>query len=265
MDWQIRIPYSGGPNMFSVTESMLRYALRANDAVSSFSLLREVCHIAARKRAIAEGRSAVFVWVPKNAGTSLFTNLYEHAGFKKFKTMRSVTRFNNSGPTCFGHMKISSLMELGLVDDKFLSESFKFGICRNPYSRTVSLYKYYQLIKRFPVEFSFKSFVKALAEDGVTPIGLYNSSSMSLANPQTHWLLDIPLDYIGRFEEIENVMSQIYDELRVKNSSNSLPHYRNSGTEDFRTFYDKRSIDIVNDVFELDFQNFGYQQVINGF
>jgi hypothetical protein len=251
--------------MFRVTETILQYTLRANDAASSFNLLREIRHNAARKRAFGKGNSAVFVWVPKNAGTSLFTNLYEHAGFKRFKTMKSVARFNNSGPTCFGHMKISSLIELGVVDDKFLSESFKFGICRNPYSRTVSLYKYYQHIKRFPVEFSFKSFVKALAEDGVTPIGLYNSSSMSLANPQTQWLLDIPLDYIGRFEEIENVMSQIYDELKVKNSNNALPHYRNSAVEDFRTFYDKRSIDIVNDVFELDFEHFGYQQVINGF
>ena len=265
MDWQAQQRYLRGSEMFRGTETILKYMLKANDAVSSFSYSREMRHIAARKQAVSDGRSAVFIWVPKNAGTSLFNNLYEHAGFKKYKTMQAAARFNNSGPVCFGHMKISGLVARGLVDDYFLSGSFKFGICRNPYSRAVSLYKYYQSIKRFPVEFSFNSFLRSISDDGVTPIGLYNSSSMSLANPQTSWLLDIPADYIGRFEELEVAMTKIYGTLNIDNVDENLAHFRNSGVKDFRKFYDRSSIDIVNKFYELDFQSFGYEQVTNAF
>jgi len=251
--------------MFRGTETILKYLLRANEVASSISYSREMRHMVARKQAFSDGRSAVFIWVPKNAGTSLFNSLYEHAGFKKYKNMKAAAKFNNSGPICFGHMKISGLVALGLVDDSFLSGSFKFGICRNPYSRAVSLYKYYQSIKRFPVEFSFNSFLRSISDDGVNPVGLYNCSSMSLANPQTSWLLDIPTDYIGRFEELEVVMPKIYRNLNINNVVENLPHFRNSGVEDFRKFYDRGSIDIVNKFYESDFQSFGYEQVTNAF
>src|SRR5690606_1111785 len=91
--------------------------------------------------------------------------------------------------------------------------SYKFAFCRNPYERAVSLYEYLKFKGVLDARISFKSFCRQLDTDGCQPAGLYNNKGLSQCNPQCHWLRDVELDFLGRFERLEEDVKQLCDEL----------------------------------------------------
>ncbi|MBD3328477.1 hypothetical protein GF340_04195 [Candidatus Peregrinibacteria bacterium] len=97
---------------------------------------------------------AIFVWIPKAAGTSLYTVLKEH-GCRKLKTPKKFKHFNNSGFVTFGHVDINYLLDNKIIESNYLEDAFKFCFVRNPWDRLVSLYFYLKCDNRI----SFEEFV----------------------------------------------------------------------------------------------------------
>ena len=200
-------------------------------------------------------RNAVFLWIPKNAGSSL----YRLVGGSRLLDIHAVRyRFAGKGMVTFGHMDYAMLVDRGFVSRRFDGSAFKFAFCRNPYDRAVSLFSYLQTGPHVSVNDSFLDFCRRLKHPGCEPIGLYNSRGLSQCNPQVRWIERIKIDFIGRFELLEEGALRLQDNLGLKSSR--LPHLNKSQSlqVEYKAQFCEESKHIVEDVYREDFEHFGY-------
>ncbi len=133
------------------------------------------------------------------------------------------------------------------------NDYFKFTFVRNPWARAFSWYKnvmrddiYQQNLGVHP-KISFKEFLKQHAGKG-------------MLMPQTYWLKnlkgEIDLDFIGRFESLEDDFKEIQKVLNVPDIS--LPHRIKGSTDDYRDYYDDESIKIISEIYREEISLFDY-------
>ena len=198
--------------------------------------------------------NAVFIWIPKTAGTSVFSLL----NAPKLKSLHLARfRFPNRGIVTFGHMDYAELVHRGTVSKKFDRSAFKFAFSRNPYDRAVSLFYY---VKRYHVleeTETFLSFCRRLAAGECDDIGLYNVRGMSQCNPQTRWLRDVDLDLLGRMDRLEQDSRRIAERLGI--AYQSTPHLNPTDHGDYRSYYCEESRQIVEDFYGEDFRQLEYE------
>jgi len=81
-----------------------------------------------------------------------------------------------------------------------------------------------------------------------------------MLRPQLYWITDyegnIPLDYIGKFENLHQDFIEVCRRLNFKNTK--LPHKLKGSHKDYRRFYDDRAVDIINQVYRKEIELFGY-------
>lgn len=205
---------------------------------------------------------AVFIWIPKSAGTSLFDSLSK-LGCVKCKSIRSLKRaFPQRGLVTFGHMDYVALLETGLVSADFDQRSKKFAIVRNPYERAVSLYfyirdrhKHFEHWRKIP---SFEEFLEIIAAGFYDRIGLYNVKGLSQANPQIEWTRGINLDYIGRVEDMVESTAAIGKLIdRHLPEPEWLNRGRTSASGDLLT---KHARYLIDSIYDEDFEQFAYKK-----
>jgi len=195
--------------------------------------------------------NAVFIWIPKTAGTSVWRAL----GASKLNSPQLATyRFANRGTVTFGHMDYSRLVSEGIVSSDFDESAFKFTFVRNPYERAVSLYSYLLHSDRIPADATFLDYCRIMAD--CSPIGLYSVRKLSVCNPQVRWLENISLDYIGRTESIDRDMEQISARLGL--AIPHVPHENKSIRSSCQDYYCRESVELVQDFYKEDFREFGY-------
>ena len=210
----------------------------------------------ARARLSAAGkRDSVFIWIPKNAGSSFF-NLYHRFGSApKCKTLHQVEyRFPQRGHVTFGHMDYANLVRSDFVSQSFNASSYKFCFSRNPFSRAVSLYFYLCGNRQ---DLTFLDFCRELSQKGAHPIGLYNRKENSQCNPQVRWIEDLDMDFVGRVENISNDTAQLMNAIGLQHEA--LPFLNASKHAVYSKYYCRESRDIIVDFYRKDFQQFGYR------
>ena len=201
-------------------------------------------------------RDAVFLWIPKTAGATLYKALDIHICTKLLELPWAKLRFRNRGLVTFGHMEYAQLVKAGVVGSRFDEGAFKFCFSRNPYSRAVSLYFFSKKRRWIAEELSFLEFCRQL-ENGVHDIGLFNVRELSLCNPQVRWLRGVIPDFVGRLEDFDTDLRHVFESL-------DLPVPETIGEENttahsaYRDYYCPESIDIVARFYLEDFERFGY-------
>lgn len=191
-----------------------------------------------------------FLHIPKNAGKSIVAYIMQFS--KGFCILHE-----NSHATLEELKSIN--VDLGNT----------FAVCRNPYSRAVSLYKYifeddiekileptrkyYNEIpdlswhqkhrERYP-NISFKEFVKKLPW-------------MPMAIEQYKFL---PVDNLLRFENLEIDFKALQDVLGT-----TVPLFKinNTNDNDWRDYYDEEGCEIIYRTYKKDFELLGYSKDIN--
>ena len=204
-------------------------------------------------------KECLFIWVPKAAGTSIFESLYRNYGCMKRKDISSAKKFKNQGSISFGHISVAHLLKNEFVSKDYFQRAYKFCFVRNPWDRAVSLHRYFH-DRVSGYSFTFPAFLERLKE-GITPVGLYNNSGMSMCNPQTSWVLDAdgnPLaDFVGRFEQLERDWGKVCAQL-----GKELPlGHANRGKHDhYKTYYKDRAMrKLVREIYISDVETFGYR------
>lgn len=208
-----------------------------------------------RERRRARGRmNAVFVWIPKTAGTSLHAAL----NAPKLKSLALIRyRFPGNGVVTFSHMDYAKLVVEGYVSREFDETSHKSTFVRNPYDRAVSLFLFLKRNRTLGAGETFLGFCRRLSEHGCEPIGLYNVKGFSQCNPQVRWLENIKVDFIGRFESLEEDCDVIFRNLNLK--STPLPKLRVSKRLGIEQYYCAESKAIVEKFYKEDFETLGYE------
>ena len=204
-------------------------------------------------------QNAVFIWIPKTAGTSVFTSLQD-ANCEIFKTKETIeSDFPNEGVVTFGHVHYPLIKKANLVSDEFDRGSWKFCFCRNTYDRFLSLHSYLQKYDVVPTSTTFEDFCRQVGRDGCPPVGLYNQLGISQCNPQTHWLEGVDIDFIGRFENIGRDLRFVRKNLGLKSSA--PPHMNKSHRPALAEGYTQETADIIYDFYRDDFDVFGYERM----
>lgn len=129
---------------------------------------------------------------------------------------------------------------------------YKFTIVRNPVERAYSWYKnalrdpIHQKNYGIDPNDSFDQFMRKFAGKG-------------FLRPQTYWLKDysgaIPMDFIGKFENLSKDYEIICKELGIKDFH--LPHKIEGQTSKEKKIED-RTIEFINRFYAEDFERFGY-------
>lgn len=198
---------------------------------------------------------AVFIWIPKTAGTSLYACLAA-AGCPKLKTPDLARHgFSGKGLVTFGHMDYRRLVDEGYVPRDFDGAALKFTFVRNPFSRAVSLYNYVQRhFSSFRKQPTFQEFLELIDLGFIDRIGLYNVKNLSQCNPQACWLSGLEVGFVGKVENISEDFEALQTFLGI-----SLPRLAVNKVGLLRKdIFNKKTKYLVERIYEQDFLEFGY-------
>ena len=198
------------------------------------------------KRPVAR-HGVLFMHVPKTGGVSL---LNTDIASRIDRKIHSLSKDLDIAAT---------IRDLGAAD------SFKFAFVRNPYDRLVSLYHYFftmtpdhpfyayneHFIPRIQARRSFREFCQALPSEG------YRNNFHFL--PQTRYTHSrgvSVLDYMGRYEQLDRHIGDVARLLDVTFAQ--TPHLNRSEHDHYRNYFDARSRQIVETLYEEDLDLLAY-------
>ena len=201
---------------------------------------------------------AIFIWIPKAAGTTI----YEFLGKPpKFKSATDLLFKNpNKGLITATHLDYAKAVRKGYIDSKFFEKAYKFAFVRNPYERAISLYEYHRKMGFINDKLTFEAFLSWLYYNPPEEIGLKIRYGLSLCNPQSRWLNNIQLDFLGRVENFEADIKKVAADSGIQINRTGIKNQ--SERADFWTYYNQTTIALVNAIYKEDFENFGYTFLI---
>jgi chondroitin 4-sulfotransferase 11 len=138
--------------------------------------------------------------------------------------------------------------------------AYKFTLVRNPWDKVVSHYEYRRKRNKTGLannDLSFREWVRKTYGPDKDPLYYNNPKAFQ---PQAEWLKDdtgrISIDFIGKFESIDEDFSQIRDAIGI---DAELPHLNASRRAGYRHYYDDETREIVAQWFREDIELFSYE------
>ncbi|MEW5828785.1 MAG: sulfotransferase family 2 domain-containing protein [Chloroflexota bacterium] len=214
----------------------------------------------------------IFIHIPKCAGTSIenaLGHLNDHVG-RGGQDHRSIRMFEMPlfSPYVFSsrdnmseavrrikhkYLAVKNPRNKLTVTKEQFDSYFKFAFVRNPWSRAFSWYTNVMQdeahLQRLNLtrHVSFNEFVR-------------QQSGKGELKPQMFWLKSfdgsIPLNFIGRFENLAEDFQKICEVLRL--DPIALPHRGKGSNQDYRDHYDEESKRIIEEVYREEISAFGY-------
>lgn len=145
------------------------------------------------------------------------------------------------------------------IGQKRWDDRFSFAIVRNPWDRAVSHFHYRKMTNQTGLgnkPLAFKEWLQRVYLERSPEY--MNEEQMFLT--QADWVCDeqgrVMVDYIGRFENLQESWDTICEHLQREKTS--LPHVKKSSRGDYRDYYDDESREIIADFFRSDIELFGY-------
>jgi hypothetical protein len=169
---------------------------------------------------ISHHHKCIFVHVPKAAGQSIEHAFTDDLGLS-WRGRRALQLGANSepeaGPPALAHLTASEYVKLKYVPQQMFDEYFTFAVVRNPWARTVSMYRYLN------IHVPFTYFVQELLPNELWDRRHY------FVRAQTDFVCDenggVILDRIVRFE---NLLPEFYEVCDRVGLPRRLPHVNDS-------------------------------------
>jgi hypothetical protein len=173
----------------------------------------------------SEELNAVFIHVPKTAGTSIERVLFPLTG---------------------GHE--------GIRQYEHIDGAFKFAFVRNPFDRFVSCY----FAQNATIK-SKKGFIEYILNE--CSEGEYPTKSVYSKHfkPMYSFLINndyqIGVDFVGSYENLQRDWEYVCDKLNV---SHELPHFRKTQHRYYKYYYIPETWDIIGKLYSMDIDMFEY-------
>jgi hypothetical protein len=189
-----------------------------------------------------QAHQALFIHIPKTAGTSVLASL--------------------GAPPVFDTHAPARALAYSYPD--FFAQAYKFAFVRNPWDRFSSAFHFMKHGTDWPMQqqwaernigdMDFPEFTHRLR----SPMFRAQVMAERFFWPQCFWLRGCGRIDLLRFERLEEEVMRVGERLSIDRAP-SLPHMRKSAKPDFRTLYDDRMIDIVADLYRQDITALDYR------
>jgi hypothetical protein len=234
---------------------------------------------------ISHPHKTIFVHIPKTGGRSIEKVFYDDLSLSNNVRNPFLLQENSDtgyGPRRLSHLKATEYFDLYYISREIWDSYLKFSVVRDPWMRTISLYKYMY----FPG--SFQDFVKFFVRkklDGMKNVFL---------DPQYQYVCDknrkVIVDYILKIENLDKDFQIISEKTSV---NSEIPHInisskririrptlilkgaakafqaehdirlkyilgKKDNKENWKELYDEESRDVIRKIYEKDFEMFGY-------
>lgn len=203
---------------------------------------------------ISDSHQFIFVHIRKAAGTSL-RDILEQVSIPRNRGLWNKLLSRNGIAIDYhkyAFRKHSPLIEAqrSMPVDKF-DQYFKFAIVRNPWERLVSEFEYTKKDlthsrNKKVTSMSFAEFVEFQAKR-------YDAFQSNMLKDKDG---KICMDYIGRFENLEETLSHISQKINL--DCTKIPHINKIKRKSFREYYDSELVDKVSQYWQEDIKNFNY-------
>jgi len=207
----------------------------------------------------------IFIHIPKTGGTSVKEHLRHYLKEADAHIDRPVDAARLGTPNGGVLKKHSSATEVCKALGRAEFDSFfKFCVVRNPFIRTISLFRF--------LKFNFRSWPRADLMENINTLEEFVSSPIfsstgpgGIVSPQLHWLTDQSgascVDFIARVERIEEDFSKIKTRLALPPSGKPLLRRNVSKGDPDELAAELTSgsiVDVIRNRYACDFSSFGY-------
>jgi len=219
---------------------------------------------------ISHKYKAIFIHIPKCAGTSIekcLGHFDDYSGISRqdHRSIRMIEPINVQAFSSIENIKelIKRLLlrinpppnprsAINVTREQY-QNYFKFTVVRNPWSRAYSWYRSNIINEAWRKRHN-------LSKDITFPEFLELHLGKKSLRPQTFWLINfcnkIPLNYIGKFENINEDFNEICRLMNVNHIK--LPHELNRGFNDYKDVYDENSKNLIKEIYKEEIQLFNY-------
>lgn len=137
-------------------------------------------------------------------------------------------------------------------------DAYKFAFVRNPWDKAVSHYKYRIKTNQNNLGIQTLDFNQWIKKTHVEKDPLF-IGEQKMFLPQIEWLKDnnnkIVVDKIGYFESINEDFEEIAHAIGI---NIKLPHLNKTKNTDYKSFYNRESVEIIRNFYKEDIETFGY-------
>jgi len=215
---------------------------------------------------LSRRKQFVFLHIPKTAGTSVMRVLLPYARFldraaysggrltQVVRTVNRALRLDANGMRHLtGFHKFATAQEVMSKMGESFFDFYRFSFVRNPFDWVVSIHAHLRRLPAHPLHevamaHDFSSFLEWGQEHGVS------SQHDALCDAQGK----LAMSDFGRVESIDRDLPRICAHLKIP--CDQVPHANANAAraKDYRSQYNDRSRELVQELFALDLSLFGY-------
>jgi hypothetical protein len=219
----------------------------------------------------------IFIHIPKTGGTSIGNIL--HPDIKIINSNHSYKDYTESNGVQHHAEHLTYMDYKNILANKNLniSDYFIFSFVRNPYSRIVSLWKYWSkrksnAIKLLPKNNKLLNFLKSSGssikefENFVYHLHSQKNKIFLFGNLQNNFVKPDQVNFLGKFENIEQDIKTLLELVSVhaniditKKNIQHLNRTSNTNTEYLNFISSTATRDQIYEIYESDFTIFDYK------
>lgn len=207
-----------------------------------------------RQERIGETPDAIFLHMPRTAGTAISRILARDYGFDWVEP-RSPAR---SPLWILDHYSINWLVRQGLVESGLLSNARVFTVVRNPFDRAASLFAFLKKHQKIPTEWTPENFLRGVAKARPYPGGS-PVARLSMASPQSSWTTATSFwpgpELVFKFENLTPLRAFVE---QTWGSRFQLERFNASAN---RPELNETDQNLVRNIYQQDFHEFGYSMI----
>ena len=200
---------------------------------------------------ISYKHNCIFVHIPKCAGTSIEFALGMHGDQKNIGKIECKNITKNEKTLFGGSLQHLSSTQIQKIIKNY-EEFFKFSFVRNPWDRAVSLSLFHSAEKQKDKDMSKSEFQKVLTDRMQSSPPWFKNQTDYITNKDG----EITVDFIGRFENLEQDFKKIAEKIGVDKTLEKRMKLNRRKDEDY---YNDETKEIIAEKYSDDIDYFGYK------
>jgi hypothetical protein len=229
---------------------------------------------------LSHHHKTIFVHIPKCAGQSVETAFLFDLGLNWETRAPLLLRYNDMpqlGPPRLAHLVARDYVRYRYVPEEMFNSYYRFAIVRNPWSRTVALYRHLNF------NMSFREFVNSWLADQLAKGE--TAERYWFVRPQAEFVQDGGKRLVNDIIRFENLNEEFGRVVAATGLKTALPHVnkstdgrrqnstglgrisavgallrpsRREAHGDWKEFYRDDTVELVGSLYEADASGFGY-------